>query len=482
MIKKTIKAILISLAFLLSFMALFSANWYVTVFGNVGFRSIIFTLFSSMKGTAGGIVYDWLLKGLLPSVLCAAILCVFYFSKINIKKVIKKAICIVLCLCLWGYGICAVGIPSFVGGMFTKTKLYDQNYANPNTTKITFPEKRRNLVYIILESMETTYFSKDQGGALSQNVVPKLYDLAKNNTNFSHSNDVGGWGYVTNTSWTSASLVAQTSGVPLSMPLIYTVPKAESNFVPSITTLGDILHQNGYNQTVMFGSVASYGGRENYFLQHGIDKVLDYESAKEENFIPKDYHVWWGMEDTKLISYAKQELTNLSRQDKPFSFTMLTADTHHISGYVCKNCKNQFPTQYENVLNCSSEQICKFVEWIKAQPFYENTTIVVIGDHLTMDATFIRTNTPKGYTRHVYNCFINPAKNAKNQKNRTFTPMDIFPTTLSALGCEIKGERLGIGTNLFSNKKTLAEEMTLKTLNCEINKSSKFYVENFIKQ
>ncbi|MBR6533849.1 MAG: sulfatase-like hydrolase/transferase [Clostridia bacterium] len=187
------------------------------------------------------------------------------------------------------------------------------------------------------------------------------------------------------------------------------------------------------------------------------------------------------MEDSKLIAYAKQELASLSQENKPFSFTMLTADTHHISGYVCENCQNQFGTQYENVLSCSSKQIYEFVEWLKAQPFYENTTVIVIGDHLSMDAQFIRENTEKGYKRHVYNCFINSAIEPENVQNRAFTPMDIFPTTLASLGCEIEGDRLGLGTNLFSKRQTLAEEITIDKLNREINKSSDYYLENFIK-
>ncbi len=481
MYKKILKTTALITAFLLSFTALFSAKWYVTVYGDIGFRSILFTLFSSMEGTASSIVFDWLLKGLLPSVICTALLSAFYFSKLNIKKILKKTVCIIVCVSLWIYGICVTGIPYYFGGSISKTDIYDNYYSSPQSTKITFPENKRNLVYIILESMETTYFDKAQGGALQKNVIPELYKLAKDNTNFSHSDGIGGWGFVTNTSWTSAALVAQTSGVPLSMPFTRTVPPANSNFVPYITTLSDILHKNGYNQTVMFGSLASYGGRENYFSQHGVDLILDYETAKQDNFIPKDYHAWWGMEDSKLISYAKQQLTSLSEEDKPFSFTMLTADTHHISGYICENCKNQFGTQYKNVLNCSSRQIYEFINWIKAQDFYENTTVVVIGDHLSMDAQFIRENTQNGYERHVYNCFINPEKEAQNTKNRVFTPMDIFPTTLASLGCEIEGDRLGLGTNLFSDKKTLAEEMSLQKLNDEINKSSKYYAQNFIK-
>jgi phosphoglycerol transferase len=97
-----------------------------------------------------------------------------------------------------------------------------------------------------------------------------------------------------------------------------------------------------------------------------------------------------------------------------------------------------------------------------------------------MDNQFFKSNMESGYKRRVYNCFINSRVTPKDAKNRTFTPMDIFPTTLAALGCEIKNERLGLGTNLFSTTKTLAEEMTLKKLNSELNKSSKYYKQNFI--
>ncbi len=481
MLKKIIKTIFIIFIFFLSFTAFFSANWYINVYGDIGFRSILFTLLSPMQGTAGEIISDWLLKGLLPSTVSTVVLSLFFFCKLKIKKVFKKITCIILCFGLWGYSICVVGIPSFLVGNFSRTDIYDNYYSSPSDVEITFPKEKQNLIYIILESIESSYFSQEQGGRLNNNVITPLYDLATDNLNFSNSDGIGGWEFVTNTSWTSAAIVSQTSGVPLSMPLTKTVPNTDSNFLPSITTINDILNKNGYHQTVMFGSMANYGGRGNYFSQHGVDEILDHSTAITDGIIPKDYFTWWGMEDKKLFSYAREELTKLGNSDKPFSFTLLTADTHHISGYICEDCENNFNTQYENVLHCSSKQVVEFVDWIKSQPFYENTTIVVIGDHLSMDAQFFKQNSINNNTRRVYNCFINAKTEAIEPKNRTFTPMDIFPTTLAAMGCEIEGERLGIGTNLFSGKKTLAEEITLEKLNNEINKGSNYYLENFIK-
>jgi phosphoglycerol transferase len=79
----------------------------------------------------------------------------------------------------------------------------------------------------------------------------------------------------------------------------------------------------------------------------------------------------------------------------------------------------------------------------------------------------------------VYNCFINSAVETDNLTNREFTHMDIFPTVLAAMGYEIEGDRLGLGTNLFSDKLTLAEEMGFDLLNTEVSKSSDYYVATF---
>ena len=53
--------------------------------------------------------------------------------------------------------------------------------------------------------------------------------------------------------------------------------------------------------------------------------------------------------------------------------------------------------------------------------------------------------------------------------------MDMFPTTLAALGCKIKGERLALGTNLFSDKKTLLETYGYDEVADGLSKRSSFY-------
>ena len=157
----------------------------------------------------------------------------------------------------------------------------------------------------------------------------------------------------------------------------------------------------------MVGSDADFGGREPYFLQHGMDQVLDIFTARKDGIIPSDYFVWWGMEDLHLFEYAKQELTEISRQDQPFAFTMLTVDTHHVGGYRCKLCTDSTSGEnYDSAISCSSRQVVEFVEWIQAQPFYENTTIIIVGDHESMDNGYMERNVEEALYHQPFLVFI----------------------------------------------------------------------------
>ena len=58
--------------------------------------------------------------------------------------------------------------------------------------------------------------------------------------------------------------------------------------------------------------------------------------------------------------------------------------------------------------------------------------------------------------------------------------MDYYPTMLASIGVKIEGNRLGLGTNLFSETPTLSEELGLENFSNELKKNSKFYNENIM--
>ncbi|MBQ9633280.1 MAG: sulfatase-like hydrolase/transferase, partial [Lachnospiraceae bacterium] len=242
-------------------------------------------------------------------------------------------------------------------------------------------------------------------------------------------------------------------------------------FFPNLTCLGDILEAEGYVRDMSFGSDATFGGRRLCFTQHGNYDFHDWKYYTTNGELPPDYKVWWGFEDEKLFAFAKDRLGELSSQDAPFAFTMLTVDTHYPEGYVCELCGDEFPEQYANVIRCSDNQVSEFIEWCQQQPWYENTTIILSGDHPTMNKEFC-SSASFDYRRKCYTAYINAAVEPERDDYREFATVDNFPTTLAALGVEIEGNRLGLGTNLFSSEDTLIERDGLDYVNTELQKSS----------
>lgn len=478
---------LLSLLILISLLAFFSARWFVTTYGRLGFDSILFTLRSSISGVQSGLIRNYLLKAALPALIIGAVWLYLLLHRKRGKystgpRHLPGIISVVLSVLLLAFAAWDVELDAYLLDQIKTTELYETNYVDPDNVSITFPEQKRNLVYILLESMETSYLSQEFGGGLSENLIPELYDLARNNTNFSHNSDIGGFYTTSGATWTIGSMVAQTAGIPLKTPTedVNQYGASGEAFLPGVTTLTSILHDAGYYQALMVGSDASFGGRKQYFQQHGMDAVYDIYTARQDGIVPSDYFVWWGMEDLHLFDYAKQELTKIAAQDQPFAFTMLTVDTHHIGGYQCIYCQESASGEtYDQSISCSSRQVAAFVQWLQEQPFYENTTVIICGDHESMDNGYFSRNVNDDYQRMIYNCFINSAVQTSNTKRRQFAALDLFPTTLAAMGCQIQGDRLGLGTNLFSSLPTLTERMGFEKFNDELAKASDYYEEHF---
>ena len=113
------------------------------------------------------------------------------------------------------------------------------------------------------------------------------------------------------------------------------------------------------------------------------------------------------------------------------------------------------------------------MSWIKKQDFYKDTTILVVGDHVSMQTGYFAS---RGITnRYVYSCLINSGVDAKKVNNRTYSALDTYPTLISAIGGQIKGDRLGLGVNMLSSKQTLTEQYGFALVNGEVKKNSDFY-------
>ena len=123
------------------------------------------------------------------------------------------------------------------------------------------------------------------------NYIPNLTALALNNTSFGSSSTVlGGALSMPNTGWTSAALIATTAGIPFSYPIADNDLQQYGSFAEKLQNLGTILDANGYTQEFLCGSDGTFGGRSQYFSQHGNYRIFDYYYAIRNGFYPEDYY------------------------------------------------------------------------------------------------------------------------------------------------------------------------------------------------
>ena len=149
-----------------------------------------------------------------------------------------------------------------------------------------------------------------------------------------------------------------------------------------------------------------------------------------------------------------------------------------LDGHFCDLCKYDYGNRLANVVSCADRQLADFIDWCREQDFYEDTVIVIMGDHPRMDTTLVEDT--DYYDRTMYNCFLNAVPTPSGAvTERTVTSFDLFPTMLAAMGFSIEGERLGFGVNLFSSMPTLAEQLGYDYLETEINKFSEYYIREF---
>jgi len=463
--------IIVTLVMIFGFTFLTAAViWALVSWDTLNMDELVWHLKVSMKGVNPGMVWSFVLTTVGSAIILTGLAALFIFKNRKYRNTGKR---VLRCFFIGSFAILLTGMISAFFGFnlgpwlrdyFNVSTYIADNYVDPGTVEITFPEKKRNLIVIYLESVEVTFADKEDGGAFPKSAIPELVELAKENECFSSDKSkLNGGLAMPGAVWTMGALVGTTTGLPLKTPLGQNGMSVNDDFFPGVVGIGDILQKEGYKNRLLMGTSAVFGGCELYYTSHGVNEIHDYYQAIDVGRIPEDYYVWWGYEDEKLFDYAREELTELASGDQPFYFSMQTMDTHFEDGHYCPHCKREFgANKYANVMCCSSRFVYSLVRWIQNQDFYENTTIIITGDHPTMDKNFCE-NVPDDYVRKTYTCIINPAEGVEtNGKTRVFTTFDLFPTSLAAIGVKIEGEKLGLGTNLFSDVPTLTESQSVE--------------------
>ncbi len=296
-----------------------------------------------------------------------------------------------------------------------------------------FPKDKRNLIMVYLESMEQDYAGKD--------VKPYLDELQKDNTG------LFGFKQLKTTNMTIGSQFAGLCGLPLKKIRLNT---DFYNFKPNIVCVPDILKKAGYNLSYLKAAKISFSGAEMFAKQHSFDNVKGYEELAptlRKSFSDVEGNNFGGLKDRMLFEAAKSELKNLKQ---PFMLVLTTLDMHSSPNYFLdEGCETKFG-DIRDAVGCVERNVKDFVEWLKKQEFYENTTIILSGDHIGNFESMLPSSSAS-----TYNTIINSA--SKNLlKKHLWTTYDLAPTILNSLGFDVA--HLGLGRSLYRDENTLFEK------------------------
>ena len=154
----------------LSLLAWLSAKWYIEVFGQIGFDSIVYTLLSDMSGVQGGLVKSYL-EYTLPKVLSGVpVICLVLFAgsrkqmmltlfhKVRLRiypfpRFLRSVLALTLCGIWLSQAAVLVQLPEYLEARSSNSPFFETYYRDPRQVQITFPETKRNLIYIFMESM-----------------------------------------------------------------------------------------------------------------------------------------------------------------------------------------------------------------------------------------------------------------------------------------------------------------------------------------
>ncbi|MEH7524657.1 LTA synthase family protein, partial [Bacillus sp. JJ1503] len=321
------------------------------------------------------------------------------------------------------------------------------NYAAPN------PEyfgkaKGMNVIYISLESLQTFIIDYKLNG---QEVTPFLNSLAHNGETFYFDNIINQTGQGKTS---DAEFIMDNSLYPMSQGSVY-VTKAQNTYHAAPA----ILKTHGYTSAVFHGNYKTFWNRNEMYRSLGYDQFFDaeYYDMSEEN--TKNY----GMKDKPFFTESMPMLESLPQ---PFYTKFITLSNHFPfkmdegdTDFPAAETDNKVVNQYFQSANYMDQAIEQFFNDLKASGLYDNTVVVMYGDHYgisenhndAMAEIIGKEITPFEYARNLQRVpvFIHVPGVDGGAQHQIGGQVDVRPTVLHLLGIDTK-DYLEIGSDLLS--------------------------------
>lgn len=466
------KTTIVFLALTLSVFLFWGTIWVNSNFGAVGCTEIMHVLMLPMDGLdknmfssgARAIFFCFVTGGILTFMALKAAQRSPRLWKICPQRILLFLLPVIL-LASITFADQKLEIRQYLMGEIEYSSFIDEHYQAPDLGAIVFPRDKKNLIIILIESMENTFTSNYTGEVLT----PGLRTLQDENLFFNKQVQMYGSG------WTIAGYTSYLFGLPLKLPLSimhtnWNDYSRYGTFLPGAVSLLEVFEKNGYDIQLILGSDSDFGGRRHLFQTHAPGaKIFDKEYFLAGPHEESDLSSEWGFGDRFLFREAKDLIKQAAVQEKPFLAIIQTVDSH-----VGLDSFENDREYWQRTDSLSSD----FARWLTEQDFYRDSVVLFVGDHLYMGKHCAKVEMPPiDEKRGIFNVFLNakiPPENFSSQ-GRLFSSFDLAPTILEAIGAELPGGRFGLGISLFNDAPTLVERYGYEPMNEGLQKRSKLY-------
>ncbi len=333
-------------------------------------------------------------------------------------------------------------------------KLKGNDYVPANKHESYGIAKDRHVFVLQVESLQGFVINQKVNG---QEITPNLNTLLKDSTYFDNVFQQIGAGNTSDAEW-----LMHTSIYPEGMDP--TVNVIDGDSVPSLPRT---LQQNGYGTATYHADDITYWSREKLYPALGFDYIYT------DNEIPTQQEIGFGPADEVLFEFASKQLpSQLKKHEKMYSnIVTLTShtpfempeDLQYLT--LPESYANTYVGNYLQSIRYADEQIGLFIDTLKKEGLYDNSLILIYGDHsgvhgapVTKDDEAILLD----LLGHPYNpqdrftvpvIFSGGGLFSGETINHLGGQIDLMPTLLNLLGIEHDAQMMG--HNLFHYENNL---------------------------
>jgi lipoteichoic acid synthase len=254
------------------------------------------------------------------------------------------------------------------GSSFVDIENYlNANYKKPNDDYFGIA-KDKNIILVSLESTQSFVINETVDG---EEITPFLNDFIGESfyfDNFYHQTAQG--------KTSDSEFLLDNSLYPLGRGAVFFTHGSNE-----YTATPEIISEHGYYSSVLHANNKSFWNRDIMYESLGYDKFFDIQSYEVE----EENSIGWGLKDKEFF---EQSVDLLNSQPQPFYSKLITL-TNHFPFELGEEDKmidelttgSRTLNRYIPTIRYQDEAVKHFIEDLKEKGLYENSIIIMYGDH-----------------------------------------------------------------------------------------------------